>query len=197
MRNPPDSDAAALKRELELGVAAARDPVNAAAMQGGRATTTLLSRWLHLRCAECGHSFRVGDAVAVSAEDGSARHDSVSLPCAHTTTPAAHAPVDAAAFFAGLEEAWPPPRDLPVHRLLEGHPLLAPPQGGFRRHGCAVCGHTLRPNDCVILCPCSPGQPACRVAIHRDPVHGLHCWEAWNPGASRRHCPATSRLIGG
>jgi hypothetical protein len=47
----------------------------------------------------------------------------------------------------------------------------------------------------VIFCPCQPGSPLCLVAIHRDPVHGLHCWEDWNPGAYQLHCPATSRAL--
>ena len=47
-------DPESLSRELEQGIAEASDPVNASAVQGGRAVTTLRSRWLHRRCAVCG-----------------------------------------------------------------------------------------------------------------------------------------------
>jgi hypothetical protein len=196
MSRQPDGEREALRRALEQGVAEAMDPVNAAAVQGGRAVTTLRSHWLHRRCAACGHTFRTGDDVLVAA-DGTVRHQSALLPCAGGESAPLLPPAEAAAFFRGLEEAWPPPRDLPVCRLEEGDPLLAPPFAGFRRHVCVVCGHTLRRHDYVVRCPCSPRAPICQIVIHRDPLHGLHCWEAWNPGAYRQHCPATSREIDG
>src|SRR5205085_2866290 len=79
----------------------------------------------------------------------------------------------AAAFYLGLDESWPPPATLPVRRLelgtKVGDLLLAPAVSGFRRHRCAICGHTLRPHDQVVICPCRPEQPMCILAIHRDP----------------------------
>lgn len=185
---------ALLHAELQAGEAAARDPANApTVVTGGRATTTLRSPWLHLRCRVCGHTFRTGDEVEI--EDGAAVHASAMLPCAGAADAATPADPDTNAFFAGLDETWPPPRDLPVVRLEAGHFLLAPPVAGFRRRTCAVCGHTFRPHDHVVFCPCFPQAPRCQVAIHRDPIHGLHCWEDWNPGAHRLHCPATSREL--
>jgi hypothetical protein len=194
MNRHQDTEREVLRRELERGVAEAMDPVNAVAVQGGRAVTTLRSHWLHQYCRVCGHTFRTGDEVLIET-DGTVRHQSALLPCAGGKSVTPLEPAEAAAFFRGLDEAWPPPRDLPVHRLEEGDPLLTPPFAGFRRHVCAVCGHTLRLHDHVVLCPCSPQRPICRIAIHRDPLHGLHCWEAWNPGAYTQYCPATSREI--
>jgi len=50
-----------------------------------------------------------------------------------------------------------------------------------------------------VICPCSPLEPLCQTAIHRDLIHGLHCLEAWNPGVNQqgkqRYCPITSRKI--
>jgi hypothetical protein len=73
-------------------------------------------------------------------------------------------PADSAAlrdFFAGLNAAWPIPQDIPLIRLEVGHPLLAPPEHGHARASCRVCGHTFRPSDRVVICPCSPDQPKC------------------------------------
>jgi hypothetical protein len=80
-------------------------------------------------------------------------------------------------------------------RLEAGHFLLTPPGNGFGRRSCAVCGHTFRLHDHVIFCPCHPQERKCIVAIHRDPVHGLRCWEEWSPGTTFRYCPATSRRL--
>jgi hypothetical protein len=185
-----------LRELFESGVAAAMDPANASSVGGGAAVTTLRSRWLHLRCLVCKHTFRAGDEVEVVA-DGSVRHRSALLPCAGSSSIDLGSPEDTTSFFEGLDEAWPPPRDLPVRRLVEGDLHVAAPVAGFRRQTCAVCGHTLRVNDQVILCPCSPGAPMCVVAIHRDPVRGLHCWEAWSSNQNQQHCPATSRKLHG
>jgi hypothetical protein len=188
------AEGSALGADFEHGIASALDPANAGVVRGGQAVTTLLSRWLHLRCPSCGHTFRPGDEVDVSA-DGTVRHQSALLPCAGGGTAESIASAASSEFFRGLDEAWPPPEDMPVVRLERGHPLLAPPLAAFRRHACVICGHTLRLYDSVILCPCSPWEPICSVAIHRDPLHGLHCWEAWRLEDERRHCPVTSRLI--
>ncbi len=186
---------AALQIEFEAGEAAALDPANEPAATGGHATTTLQSPWLHLRCRVCGHTFRPGDPVEVDS-GGEAVHAGAALPCAGGDV-AAEANPEAAAFFDGLDETWPPPENLPVVRLEAGHYLVAPPLAGFRRRTCAVCGHTFRPLDHVVQCPCFPEAPRCGVAIHRDPVHGLHCYDDWNPGAHQLHCPATSRKLDG
>jgi hypothetical protein len=187
---------AALRSEFEYGRAAALDPTNAAAVAGGKAVTTLRSSWLHQRCPTCGHTFRLGDEVEVE-QDGTVRHRSAMLPCARGDGALGQdaAAAESRSFFAGLDDSWPPPRDLPVLRLEADHFLLVPPSGEFRRRSCAVCGHTFRLHDHVILCPCFPRQSRCIVAIHRDPMHGLRCWEQWNPGEFLRYCPATSRRL--
>lgn len=188
-----------LERLFRQGEQEAMDPDNKETVAGGKgAVTTLRSRWLHLRCVECGHTFRVGDPVDIGA-DLKARHASPELPCAGSVAAAVSDPKEAADFFRGLDEGWPPPANLPVTRLEQGTKigdiLLAPPLAGFRRHTCAICGHTLRRHDQVIICPCHPEKPMCVLAIHRDPVHNLNCWEAWNPGAVQKYCPATSRKL--
>jgi hypothetical protein len=192
------SSGGGLLESFREGEEAAADPENQEVVAGGRASTNLRSRWLHLRCELCGHTFRVGDAVEVGA-DRKARHASEELPCSGGTFSKLPDATEAAAFFAGLDESWPPPAKLPVRRLEPGTPtgdsLLAPPVSGFRRHRCAVCGHTLRPHDQVVICPCFPEQPMCILAIHRDPVRSLNCWEAWNPGEVQQYCPATSRKL--
>ncbi len=191
-------DAATILIHFSQGEAAAADPENREAVLGGRAVTNLRSRWLHLRCDICGHSFRNGDAVEVGL-DGKVSHASKELPCNGGDFAMTPDVVEAGEFFEGLDEAWPPPAGLCVKRLEQGSPqgdvLLAPPVAGFRRHRCAVCGHTFRPLDQVVICPCRPHDPMCILAIHRDPVRGLNCWEAWNPGQVQRYCPVTSRKL--
>jgi hypothetical protein len=182
-----------LEAELAAGEESALDPANETIAIGGKATTTLQSPWLHLRCKVCGHTFRPGDAVEVG-QGGRVVHATAELPC-HGKGATSWINPEATEFFRGLDEAWPPPAGLAVYRLEVGHFLTAPPRAGFRRRTCAVCGHTFRPQDHVVLCPCFPQSPRCQVGIHRDPVHGLHCYDEWNPGAYRLHCPATSRSL--
>lgn len=189
---PPKADL--LRAEFEQGLAAARDPANRAAVSGGLAVTTRDSLWFYRHCPICAHSFRDGDQVRITA-DGEVRHHSALLPCSGETVADTARPAELAAFFAGLDATWPPPAGLTLHRLETGHPLLAEPQGRLTRHACAVCGHTLRPHDQVVVCPCRPEQPMCRIAIHRDPMHGLNCWDAWCPEGRPHHCLATSRPL--
>lgn len=190
-----------VSREFQSGIAVAMDPLNDFAItHGGKAVTTLSSYWLHRVCPTCQHTFRLGDEVEIG-NDGVVRHRSVLLPCTKDAPEEMVLHQETAEFFMGMDETWPPPADMPVHRLFEGHELLAPPLNNFRRHTCAVCGHTLRPHDHVIICPCSPENPHCLTAIHRDPLHGLHCYEAWNPRANKQDpgkpdfCPVTSRKL--
>lgn len=186
---------AVLRAEFIAGEDAALDPENDTAPTSGLATTTLQSPWLHQRCQVCGHTFRRGDSVRIEV-GGPIVHTDPALPCAGGGQVEDLIP-QAGAFFDGLDETWPPPKDLQILRLDEDHFLVAPPRAGFRRRTCVVCGHTFRSLDHVVLCPCFPDAPACQAAIHRDPVHGLHCFDDWNPGAFKLHCPATSRQLDG
>jgi hypothetical protein len=178
------------------GVTGVLDPTNNDAIAlGGQGTTTLSSYWLHQKCSVCSHTFRLGDEVYIS-EDKTVRHNSALLPCAQGKVNSSAVSEETSAFFAGLDSAWPPPKDIPIMRLELENELLAPPLAGFQRHTCAVCGHTLRLNDHVVICPCSPHKPRCQIAVHRDLIHGLHCFDAWNPGANRQsYCPITSRKL--
>lgn len=178
------------REQFEGGLLDATDPLNASVQPGGRAVTTLQSPWLHSICPECRHSFRPGDIVRVERQ-GLVRHDMAALPCAGQLDSRPNA-LTSQGFYQGLDEAWPPPADVVLCRLEGSHPLVSSPRVGFRRFSCAICSHTLREGDLVVLCPCHPEQPKCRVAIHRDALHGLHCWDAWLSVEGRRFCPATS-----
>jgi hypothetical protein len=180
--------------KFEQGLKTTLDPTNALIVQGGRGVTTLQSPWLYQSCSICSHTFRVDDEVAIS-QEGIIRHDSALLPCAAEKSLKLVQTQETGDFFRGLDEIWKPPQQLLIHRLEEGHPLLAPPYRHFKRHICAVCAHTLRPLDAVVICPCSPNEPRCQIAVHRDPAHYLYCWEDWKPTEYGLHCPATSRKL--
>ena len=183
-----------LRAEFDKGIEAALDKKNKfALLAGGAATTEKQSRWLSQRCSVCLHTFRLGDVVMIDV-DGSVRHDMDLLPCARVQ--ATDQPVPASdqveSFFAGIDSVWPTPPEV-IH-LAPTHILVARPKGAFRRRKCVVCGHTLRPHDSVLICPCDPARPRCQAAVHRDVLHGLPCWEAWNPAANdQTYCPITGR----
>ncbi|MDJ0837765.1 MAG: hypothetical protein QNK37_14715 [Acidobacteriota bacterium] len=184
-----------VKREFEVGIAEAMDPSGVITTPGENQVTTHASTWVYDTCITCGHSFRVGDEVQID-EQGAVRHHSALLPCAGDGKSAElgeEARTVLKEFFEGLDEVRPPPKHLPIIRLEDGHLLTAPPLGQMKRRGCAFCGHTFRPGDHVIVCPCNPGDPRCILAIHRDPMHGLNCWETWNPGSALEYCPMSSR----
>lgn len=177
--------------QFSAGLAAGLDPDSAsgrelAADNGPRRTlTSLRSRWLHRLCPVCGHTFRPGDEVLVL-PGGQVAHDLPGLRCHGDYTETAAGHEQAQAFFVGLAEAWPLPADVPLVRLEGDHWLLAPPRAGFRRPACRVCGHSFRSLDHVVLCPCDPVNPRCRVAVHRDIFRQMHCYDQWAQGKSRR-----------
>lgn len=182
--------------EFRRGLGAALDPETEAAMaHEGRALTTKDSWWVHTICADpaCKHTFRKGDEVLLDGE-GQVRHCSALLPCAGELTESADQSEALTQFYAGMNAAWPPPADLRVERLGVDHCLVRL-HPGFPRRTCFVCGHTLRPNDQVIVCPCH--QPECQVAIHRDPEHGMNCLDVWRPDQKTSSCPATSKVVHG
>jgi hypothetical protein len=197
MTQTSDSQIHSLTADLNRGIAVSMDPINDEAIQtGGKATTTLNSHWLHQRCTICSHSFRLGDRVEINAETGIVLHNSVLLPCAQGLQLHSEDTPVTTDFFTGLDAAWPPPPDIKTRRLETGESLLKPPSHGFQRHTCFVCGHTFRLHDHVVICPCSPNNPLCEIAVHRDLIHGLHCFDAWNPRANQqRYCPVTSKKL--
>ncbi len=151
-------------------------------------TTTLRSRWLHRVCPLCGHTFRPGDLVQ-TAPGQDAVHDMPGLRCASLADGGALAvevsALGNATFFEGLAAAWPMPDDVKIVRLEGDHRLLAPPRGAIRRRSCRVCGHSFRPMDHVVLCPCSlvdASKQPCEIAVHRDLLRQMHCWDQWLQG---------------
>ncbi|MCP4363870.1 MAG: hypothetical protein GY800_01005 [Planctomycetes bacterium] len=180
---------------FDTGLAAGLSPdsILARSPQGkkesDRHTTGLRSRWLHRRCLVCGHSFRVGDEVVILSE-GDVVHDMPGLRCltGNPDKDNQSASNFVGDFFVGLNDAWPMPQDVFVQRLEPGHYLLTPPHGGHERTSCRICGHTFRPSDHVVICPCSPERPKCRAAIHRDTLRQLHCWDEWMRERSKDIC---------
>lgn len=153
--------------------------------------TGVRSRWVSRRCPVCGHSFRLGDEVILY-PDGGVVHDTPGLRCASEagqqaagSTPTSGTYTD---FFAGLNQACPLPASVPVVQLVAEHPLLVPPQRGHARRACRVCGHTFRPFDHVVICPCFPNAPRCAAVVHRDPWRQLYCWDEWQRAGNTKTC---------
>jgi len=171
---------------FEQGLAAGLDPDSSVpahttgeSAADRKIVTSLRSRWLYGLCGVCGHNFRLGDEVRIL-ENGSVVHDLPGLRCAGGDAPQdVGGAEDRGRFFKGLATAWPMAADVPVKRLEPGDPLLAPPHQGHARAICRVCGYTFRVGDHVVVCPCSPGEPRCRAAVHRDLLRQLHCWDQW------------------
>lgn len=182
---------------LVAGLAGKSEASPRAPAPGETELTTLRSAWLCHRCPVCGHSFRVGDRVRHVAQGCTVHAIPGLCPTAAEAAvePEAGGDILRDAFLAGLERACPLPTNVPVHRLVRGHNLLAPPAPGLPRHYCRVCGHTFRPGEIVIICPCHPDAPKCRVGVHRDHIRNLWCWDEWrqaNPDISKRPCLAMS-----
>ncbi|MET9732500.1 hypothetical protein ABZZ79_18185 [Streptomyces sp. NPDC006458] len=143
----------------------------------GRAGTT---------CPVCHHSFRLGEQISLHRTDSGPgvvlKHHSRRLDCLNPSA-AEDASAAAELFHQGLDSANPPPPELCTVRLHREHPLLrlVPGPGGGEptRHRCWVCGHTFRPGEMVIHCTCNPDTPTCACAVHRDPDHGLVCYDDW------------------
>lgn len=181
----PVSQAIGLRFSLGLRTGLDPDAAEHGAPINGHAITSLRSRWLHGCCKVCGHTFRPGDEVFVR-DSGQVVHDMPGLRCNGSEAGNAEDSGGQSAFYRGLAEAWPMPDDVPLIQLREGHWLLAPPRAGLRRHACRVCGHSFRPMDHVVLCPCTPNAPRCRVAVHRDLIRQMHCYDQWLNGSQNR-----------
>lgn len=165
-------------------------------------TPRLLEKLGYVRrpCSVCHHSFRLGEEVTVHPAQGGAgwvlRHSSRLLGCeSNGSRPAASSRLPAD-FHRGLAETNPPPPELHVTRLATGDPLLAVGEspGGASggappmRHTCWVCGMTLRQGEVVIRCTCSPENPQCLCAVHRDPDRGLVCYDRWKANYEKIPC---------
>ncbi len=179
--------------QIERGMSTAKDAANQEAIRGGgRGVTNLHSPWMLSLCPVCHNTFRLGDEVWID-RDGTVRHASSELPCDRGEVHEPQATPLLDRFLEGLDLAWPPPREVPIARLTPGHPLLVAPTPQFpKRRRCAVCRHTFRVHDHVVICPCRPLAPRCLAAVHRDPCHGLSCLDIWDPEANdQQFCPIT------
>jgi hypothetical protein len=145
--------------------------------------------WHHQWCETCGHTFRRGDAVRLSG--GRVGHLDPALACLNATGRPPASTAAQRAFNDGLHAEWPAGEGAGTFLLAADDPLLAPPLGDLRRAFCRYCGHTFRPDEHVVQCPCRPDLRRCAVALHRDPAGGLMCWEAWITGGRTRTCPVT------
>lgn len=184
--------------EFRLGFRAAFEPPRDDEGDGDQATTTLASWWNHLQCETCGHTFRRGDRVRLDATTSAVSHLDPALECGappladsrEAQDPRSGA--DLAEFADGIDATWPPAGGTPVIQLSPGDWRTSRPRPPLPRARCLYCGHTFRNDEHVIICPCSPAEPACGAAVHRDPAAGLVCWESWQPTGEVRMCPVTS-----
>lgn len=196
----------AVAAELRLGMEAGSDPLAAFGDDGASGVTTTQSSswWNFLRCATCGHTFRRGDRVLVDPAARTVAHLDPGLACGTVPGEAPGGPGDGAAagrdraeFAAGLLGTWAP--TAPVTRIGAGDWRLPRP-GNARRlaPACLYCGHTFRPGEYVVACPCHAAAglpPACGAAVHRDPAAGLPCWDNWRPAGQLTVCPTTTARL--
>jgi hypothetical protein len=95
-------------------------------------------------------------------------------------------------FARGFFSVRPPGNRLT--KLEKGDWRVAEVSPGRRRPVCLYCGHTFRPGEYVVICPCQAGgqEAACGAAIHDDPASGYTCWERWRPEDGKvQVCPVT------
>lgn len=187
-----DTGEAALREAFDRGLGKGRDPTRRDPGLDGSSRTTIRSPWLGKLCTRCGHTFRRGDVVATAMTD-EVRHGGVCPDEEAMSTLASSR--EREAFYAGVASAHPPPPGLSLVRLLPGDPRLAAPGPLGRRPSCVICGHTLRPFDEVVVCPCSPEAPLCRGAVHRDAIRTMYCFDEWQKSKIGQHCPVTSRKL--
>lgn len=190
--NPGRRTRQVMSSDFELGLRAGTDPLNAATIAGGPRHTTLESAWLHQRCPLCAHTFRVGDHVVSGRVPDKITHTGEGSRCDVAGSDMRQL-ASLREFFQGLVDTVPAAERAIVRYLLPGDDLLAPPVHGFARSQCAVCGHTLRTFDSVVICPCKPDRQLCRTAIHHDPSRGIHCWLEWKSATTQDYCLTTSR----
>lgn len=178
--------------DFDAGVAEGLDPQEETDRHRDTAVTHVSSPWNHRLCTVCGHSFRRGDRVRLGGGGtNDVTHLEPGLGCGVTSGTAGEnsEKMNAADFASGVVAAWPPLDAVPVTRLGADAWQVARPAHGDRPPRCLYCGHTFRPGEHAVVCPCSPGRPHCAAAVHRDPVAGLICWESWRPEGRLTVCP--------
>ena len=164
----PHKDDQAEVCEFYRGLGEGRDRNAPAPAPGVEAVTTPSSKWFGLLCPESGHTFRRGDRVRFGA--GFEPH-LINLP---QETPSG----DVTEFLRGLEKGAGQ-TVTPRRIVAPGDPLLGWIRGKIPRRRCAICGHTIRPYEIVVTCPCEPRQPLCELPVHQDPSRSLACYDAW------------------
>jgi hypothetical protein len=146
---------------------------------GGEAHIGRASPWIGLICPETHHSFRRGDRVRFG-DDLAPR---LILPAMDVRAE------DVVQFYQGLDTTSP----RWSRHVGPDDPLAAPPGDGVPRRACAICGHTFRVFDAVVVCPCDPDRPSCGIAVHQDPARSLVCYDAWRESSLAAFCLANSR----
>ena len=167
--------------------------------------TTPRSPWYRRRCAECRHTFRVGDPAATCPRCGRVYHwnpvqgldclgvvfdneegcctcREMNIPQPPPETAELVAPAQMTAFLNGISREW--------KVFGDWQPEIVGPELEGRL--CAVCGHTVRQREMVVRCPCGNGPGgSCPAVIHLDFARQLHCWNDWNGGKGKTSCPLT------
>ncbi len=171
--------------------------------------TTPRSPWYRRRCAECRHTFRVGDPAATCPRCGRIYHwnpvqglDCLGVVFDHEEGQCICRkerilepppmpdmlvrPEQMSAFVGGLAQEWSAYGDRdPVVVTPELEGLL-----------CAVCGHTVRLRELVVRCPCGNGpENVCPAVVHLDFARQLHCWNDWHGGRGKSYCPLTGHKV--
>lgn len=171
--------------------------------------TTTRSPWYRRRCAECRHTFRVGDPAATCPrcsrvfhwnplegldclgvvfdnEDGRCICRAERIPALPPIPAGLASPEQMASFILGVAREWSAYGGL--------KPTVVTPDLEGRL--CAVCGHTVRLRELVVHCPCGHGPGnACPGVIHLDFARQLHCWNDWHGGRGKSYCPLTGHGI--
>jgi len=197
MTGDAGSDGMSVEQRFRFGRLRGLDPTNSA---DGPAKTTANSFWVvegRRTCDVCRHTFRVGDTVLVNQRDNDqppqVRHHSYELPCSGEIVAGKAIDEESAArFYAAVDDHNPLKEGEIAIRLRPGNALVADLP---LRARCAGCGHTLRPFEVVVLCPCDIVKPRCRLPVHHDPARGSDCLANWLLGSTPEHCPTTFRKL--
>jgi hypothetical protein len=180
---------------IEVGFNEGGDTPSADEEISGTTITRPSSWWAFRRCHTCGHTFRPGDRVTVDHASRDVRHLVPGLECGTAGETAEYrGAADRDELHRGLITTWPAP--VPISQLAR-EDWRIPQAAGNHSAGCLYCGHSFRPGEWVVICPCQAAlgkPPACGAALHRDPVIGLPCWDRW-PHGELTVCPVSAARL--